>query len=201
MSGRVTTGLRVVRLLGERPDPTAPLGVGALAAELGAPLSSVSRLCAELERTGLIERGADYGSYRLGAVAVRLSGRAAAPVARSIKVTVPDAGAPRSSTTIWRSWLLADRSPGPGGRPPQLLTTSVRSSSVSLGSKGSICTGYSWRIWRVAGSTSTTALRLAAATKRRVPSRVIAIPPGTGFPLTPRGWMVIGRVGFSRPPS
>ena len=39
-------------------------------------------------------------------------------------------------------------------------------------------------------STSATALRLAAATNRRVPSRVIAIPPGTGFPLAPAGWMI-----------
>ena len=54
--------------------------------------------------------------------------------ARSIRLTVPDAGAPRSSTTMSRSWLLAVRSPGRGSRPPQLLTTSVRSSSESRGS-------------------------------------------------------------------
>ncbi|ROQ60290.1 IclR family transcriptional regulator [Rathayibacter sp. PhB152] len=107
MSGRVTTGLRVVRLLGERPDPTAPLGVGALAAELGAPLSSVSRLCAELERTGLIERGADYGSYRLGAVAVRLSGRAAAPVARSLRFALTLAAQQTGETVV-----LAAGAPG-----------------------------------------------------------------------------------------
>ena len=57
-----------------------------------------------------------------------------APVSRSIRLTVPDAGAPRSSTTMSRSWLLAVRSPGRGSRPPQLLTTRVRSSSESLGS-------------------------------------------------------------------
>ncbi|NRG40895.1 helix-turn-helix domain-containing protein [Rathayibacter sp. VKM Ac-2835] len=107
MSGRVTTGLRVVRLLGERPDPTAPLGVGVIAAELGAPLSSVSRLCAELERTGLIERGADYGSYRLGAVAVRLSGRAAAPVARSLRFALTLAAQQTGETVV-----LAAGAPG-----------------------------------------------------------------------------------------
>ncbi|MCJ1687157.1 helix-turn-helix domain-containing protein [Rathayibacter sp. VKM Ac-2927] len=107
MSGRVATGLRVVRLLGERPDPTAPLGVGALAAELGAPLSSVSRLCAELERTGLIERGGDYGSYRLGAVAVRLSGRAAAPVARSLRFALTLAAQQTGETVV-----LAAGAPG-----------------------------------------------------------------------------------------
>ncbi len=57
-----------------------------------------------------------------------------APVWRSTRLTVPDAGAPRSLTTMSRSWLLAVRSPGRGSRPPQLLTISVRSSSESLGS-------------------------------------------------------------------
>ena len=42
-----------------------------------------------------------------------------------------------------RSWLLAVRSPGLGSRPPQLLTTRVRSSSESLGSNGRFSTGYS----------------------------------------------------------
>ncbi|NQX05191.1 helix-turn-helix domain-containing protein [Rathayibacter sp. VKM Ac-2856] len=107
MSARVTTGLRVVRLLGERPDPTAPLGVGVIAAALGAPLSSVSRMCAELERTGLIERGADYGSYRLGAVAVRLSGRAAAPVARSLRFALTLAAQQTGETVV-----LAAGAPG-----------------------------------------------------------------------------------------
>ena len=43
--------------------------------------------------------------------------------------------------------VLALRGPvaGAGRAPPQLLTTSVRSSSESLGSKGSVCTGNSRR--------------------------------------------------------
>ncbi|QHC57353.1 helix-turn-helix domain-containing protein [Rathayibacter sp. VKM Ac-2760] len=103
----MTTGLRVVRLLGDRSDPTAPLGVGAIAAELGAPLSSVSRLCAELERTGLIERGPVYGSYRLGSAAVRLSGRAAAPFARSLRFALTLAAQQTGETVV-----LAAGAPG-----------------------------------------------------------------------------------------
>jgi DNA-binding IclR family transcriptional regulator len=107
VSAHVTAALRVVRLLGERPDPTAPLGVGAIAAGLGRPLSSVSRLCSELEGTGLIARGEAYGSYRLGTSAVRLSGRAAAPVARSLRFALTLAAQQTGETVV-----LAAGAPG-----------------------------------------------------------------------------------------
>ena len=86
--------------------------------------------------TPLVQRRSPWGGCR-----PRRAG--SAPVWRSIRLTVPEAGCPRSSTTMSRSWLLAVRSPGEGSRPPQLLTISVRSSSESLGSKGSVWTGYS----------------------------------------------------------
>lgn len=85
MTARVETALRALRMVAERPDPTEPIGVGRLAELLGASLSPTSRLCSELERLGLLERAGPYGSYRLGAAAVRLSGRAAAPYARTVR--------------------------------------------------------------------------------------------------------------------
>jgi DNA-binding IclR family transcriptional regulator len=48
-------------------------------------LSSVSRLCGELAELELLERGPAYGTYRLGRAAIQLSGRAAAPFARSVR--------------------------------------------------------------------------------------------------------------------
>jgi len=82
---RVTAGLKIVRVVAERRDPTAPLTVGAIARELGASVSATSRLCSELESIGLLERAEGYGAYRLGREAVRLSGAAAAPFARSVR--------------------------------------------------------------------------------------------------------------------
>ncbi len=96
---------------------------------------------------------------------------------------------------------MAVRSPGFGKRPPQLLTISVRSSSESRGSKGRVSTGYSRTQPPVVRSISTTALRLAAATNSREPSRVIAIPPGTGLPLAPAGCTASRALGVSLPPS
>ena len=61
------------------------------------------------------------------------------PSRRSIRLTVPEAGTPRSSTTMSSSWLLAVRSPGSGSRPPQLLTTRVarpRRASARTGGSG-----------------------------------------------------------------
>ncbi|MWV58550.1 MarR family transcriptional regulator [Rathayibacter sp. VKM Ac-2754] len=109
MTMRVTAALRVVRLLGERPDPTIPLAVGAIAEALGAPLSGTSRLCAELERSGLIERGPAYGSYRLGRAAVRLSGRAAAPFARTLRFALTLAAQQTGETVV----LAAGSAPSP----------------------------------------------------------------------------------------
>lgn len=86
MTARVTAALRAVEIVAFRSDPTEPVAVGSIARRLGMPLSSVSRLCSELEREGLLEHGEGYGTYRLGAEAVRLSGRATAPFARSLRL-------------------------------------------------------------------------------------------------------------------
>ncbi|WP_166404776.1 helix-turn-helix domain-containing protein [Labedella endophytica] len=85
MTAQVEVALRVLRTVAERPDPTSPLGSGDVARVLGESPSRISRVCAELERTGLIAGGGRYGSHGLGREAVRLSGRAAAPVARSVR--------------------------------------------------------------------------------------------------------------------
>ena len=85
MSARVVAGLKAVQIVAGRPDPTAPIAVGAIARELGMTLSSASRLCSELEDAGYLERAETYGAYRLGRAAIRLSGRAAAPYARSVR--------------------------------------------------------------------------------------------------------------------
>ncbi|WP_395638629.1 hypothetical protein [Pseudolysinimonas sp.] len=85
MTEHVTAALRVLQDVAGRPDPTAPRAVGSIARDLGMTLSRASRLCAELEATGMLERGGAYGHYRIGAAGVRLSGRAAAPFARSLR--------------------------------------------------------------------------------------------------------------------
>lgn len=85
MVAQVVSGLEVVRLAGDRPDPTRPLTVGVIAAELGRTLSSTSRLCSDLESLGMLEHADAYGAYRLGPAALTLSGRAAAPFAQSVR--------------------------------------------------------------------------------------------------------------------
>ncbi|WP_166426733.1 helix-turn-helix domain-containing protein [Labedella populi] len=85
MTARVEAGLRAVRIVAERTDPTAPIGSGAIARSLGVSPSSASRLCAELVGLRLLEEGGAYGSFRLGPAAVRLSGRSAAPVAHAVR--------------------------------------------------------------------------------------------------------------------
>jgi DNA-binding IclR family transcriptional regulator len=84
----VTAALAIVRFVADRADPTAPVAVGAIASELALPLSSVSRLCSELEGECMLERAGAYGSYSLGGAAIRLSGRAAAPFARMLRVVM-----------------------------------------------------------------------------------------------------------------
>jgi DNA-binding IclR family transcriptional regulator len=81
----VVAALTVARFVAERPDPTDPIAVGTIASELGMSLSRASRLCAELESEGLLERGGPYGSYSLGRTAIRMSGLAAAPFARMLR--------------------------------------------------------------------------------------------------------------------
>ncbi|GGL42628.1 MarR family transcriptional regulator [Phycicoccus endophyticus] len=78
MTTHVVAGMRVLRAVADRPDPTLPLAVGDLARGLGTALSTTSRLCSELTDLGLLEHAPAYGSYRIGPQAVRLSGRAAA---------------------------------------------------------------------------------------------------------------------------
>jgi DNA-binding IclR family transcriptional regulator len=85
VTSHVEAAIRALRIVAERPDPTAPLGTGAIAAELGRSASSVSRSCAALARLGLLAHGEAYGSYRLGRAAIRLSGRAAAAVALPVR--------------------------------------------------------------------------------------------------------------------
>jgi DNA-binding IclR family transcriptional regulator len=85
VSTRVVTGLTAVQIVAGRADPTAPISVGTIAAELGTTLSAASRLCSELEAAGFLERAETYGAYRLGRAAIRLSGRAAAPYARAVR--------------------------------------------------------------------------------------------------------------------
>lgn len=85
MTARVVAGLRVVRLVAERPDPTEPVRSGAIAAAVGIDPTSASRLCADLEAVGYLERGGPYGAYRLGSGAIRLSGRASAGVSRAVR--------------------------------------------------------------------------------------------------------------------
>ncbi|GGH46904.1 MarR family transcriptional regulator [Microbacterium album] len=92
MTMRVAAGLRIVRAVAERPDPTAPVSVGELARRLGLPLSGASRLCAELHRLGFLERGDAYGSYRIGDAAIALSGLAARPVAQTVRAALTIAG-------------------------------------------------------------------------------------------------------------
>ncbi|TXK10394.1 hypothetical protein FVP77_16290 [Microbacterium hatanonis] len=85
MTARVALGLRVIDLVGSRLDPTAPVAVGTIARELAVPLSTASRLCAELAGLEMLAPGEGYGTYRLGRGAIRLSGRAAAPSAPAVR--------------------------------------------------------------------------------------------------------------------
>ncbi|WP_236795560.1 helix-turn-helix domain-containing protein [Amycolatopsis sp. GM8] len=85
MTTHVVSGLNAVQVVGNRPDPTVAMPVGEIAERLGTALSSTSRLCGELEELELLERGKAYGTYRLGRRAIQLSGRAAAPFARSVR--------------------------------------------------------------------------------------------------------------------
>lgn len=88
MTARVVAGLNAVQVIAARADLTRPLLAGAIARALGMPLSSVSRLCAELVAVGLLERGDTYGSYRLGRAALELSGAAQAPYAAAVRAAL-----------------------------------------------------------------------------------------------------------------
>ena len=85
VSTRVAAALSVVQYVAGRPDPTRSIPVGLIARELGMTLSATSRLCSELQAAGLLDRAESYGSYRIGREAIRLSGRAGAPFARSVR--------------------------------------------------------------------------------------------------------------------
>jgi len=103
MTARVAQGLRVLDLVGSRPDPTTPVAVGAIARELAVPLSSASRLCAEMAGLDLLAPGEGYGTYRLGRAAIRLSGRAASPSARAVRYALTRIGQETGETAFLAS--------------------------------------------------------------------------------------------------
>jgi DNA-binding IclR family transcriptional regulator len=100
VSVHVTAGLGVLQAVAARPDPTSPLGVGVIARRLGLALSRASRLCAELESLALLERSDGYGSYRIGANAVKLSGIAAAPHAAAVRYALTLAAQQTGETAL-----------------------------------------------------------------------------------------------------
>lgn len=106
MTARVTAGIRAVQVVAARTDPTRPMLAGAIARALSMPLSSVSRLCSELVEVGMLERGAAYGSYRLGRTALELSGRAQAPYVRVVRAALT-----RITQETGETALLAASSP------------------------------------------------------------------------------------------
>ncbi len=85
MTARVEAGLRVVQIVAGRPDPTEPVLTGTIARATGMPLSSASRLCAELVDLELLARGEAYGSYRIGPAALQLSGDASRPYVTAVR--------------------------------------------------------------------------------------------------------------------
>ena len=99
----------------------------------------------------------------------------------SMMLTVPEAATPRLSTSTSSPPLSAISSSFSGVRPAQLLTMSLFSSPVSLTSKGMTCAFHCRTRSLDARLTSTTAPRFAQATNSRLPSLVMAIPPGTGL--------------------
>lgn len=85
MTIRVRQALSAVKLVAERPTPTHAVAVGEVARGLGLDLSGASRICAELDRVGLLTRGPAKGSYELSPRTVALSGRAAQRTAREVR--------------------------------------------------------------------------------------------------------------------
>ena len=104
------------------------------------------------------------------------------PVARSIRLTVPDAGAPCVVDQDVEVLALGGRLAlaGESGRPSCSRSESSRPRSA-WARTGDSGPGSSRSGSFLARSISTTALRLAAATYSLLPSRVIAMPPGTGL--------------------
>jgi DNA-binding IclR family transcriptional regulator len=100
MSKHVTAALNVMQVVAGRPDPTEPLAVGTIARTLRMTLSRASRLCAELETLDLFERGDAYGTYRLGAGAIALSGRAAEPLALAVRFALTLAAQQTGETAL-----------------------------------------------------------------------------------------------------
>ncbi|GGM00444.1 IclR family transcriptional regulator domain-containing protein [Nakamurella endophytica] len=121
MPERLVTALRLVRSVADRPDPTLPVAVGALADAAGTTTSSASRVCAALDALGLLQRAEGYGEYRLGRGAVALSGAAAAPWSAAVDwaltrlaiatretvcLVAPAPGGPRVVATVPSTWTL-----------------------------------------------------------------------------------------------
>jgi DNA-binding IclR family transcriptional regulator len=100
MAAHVRSALTAVRIVADRPDPTLPMSVGELSRRLARGVSATSRLCAELERLGLLERADAYGAYRLGTGAIALSGRAAAPLARTMRYALTLAAQQTGETAL-----------------------------------------------------------------------------------------------------
>jgi len=121
MTARIEQAVAVLRAVAGRGDPTAPLPLAAIARPAGIGLSTASRLCAELAEAGLLQRADGYGTYRIGARAVTLSGRAAAALgptvhfelhrlaqetAETVVLAAPETGGARIVATVASGWTL-----------------------------------------------------------------------------------------------
>ncbi|WP_285137366.1 helix-turn-helix domain-containing protein [Microbacterium sp. lyk4-40-TSB-66] len=121
MSTRIELAVAVLRAVAGRVDPTVPLPLSRLTATIGASLSTTSRLCAELAEVGLIERAEAYGTFRVGARAISLSGRAAAALgptvhyelhrlaqdtAETVVLAAPEDGGVRITASVASGWTL-----------------------------------------------------------------------------------------------
>jgi len=84
MRDRLTSALRILRQVADRPDPLEPVSVGGLSKAVALSTSSTSRIAAELELLGLLERAELYGTYRVGRRALALSGLVAAPYSQAV---------------------------------------------------------------------------------------------------------------------
>ncbi len=100
MTARVLACLRALRAVADRPDPTVPMPLAEIAAHLDLDLGGSSRLCAEMAESGLIARSGEYGAYALGPRALALSGRAASPLARTVRYELTRAAQATTETVF-----------------------------------------------------------------------------------------------------
>lgn len=121
MGPRSAQTVAVLRAVAARSDPTVALPLSAIAAAVGTGLSAASRLCTELVYAGAIERGDGYGSFRIGARALELSGgsaralgvvpafelhRIAQDSAETVLLGAPDDEAVRVVAAVGSGWTL-----------------------------------------------------------------------------------------------